>query len=85
MNFPENETAGGVVFRVSAEDEDEGRNGEVTYALFGHEAKQWFQIDSITGNLFKLLSISLYVEFCYYDSMHAICFNFVDPFKSIRY
>ena len=49
IEFPENETAGGVVFQVVAVDADEGVNGEVTYAIIGQEARQRFEIDSDSG------------------------------------
>ena len=37
------------MYQVVASDPDDGFNGEVTYSLFGHEAKRWFEIDSTTG------------------------------------
>ena len=49
IEFPENETAGGVVFQVVAVDSDEGVNGEVTYAIIGQEARQRFEIGSESG------------------------------------
>ncbi|XP_022108017.1 protocadherin Fat 1-like isoform X2 [Acanthaster planci] len=51
IEFPENETAGGVVFQVVANDADEGPNGDVTYSIIGHEARMRFEIDSHSGEI----------------------------------
>ncbi|XP_033631597.1 protocadherin Fat 1-like isoform X4 [Asterias rubens] len=57
IEFPENETAGGVVFQVVAVDADEGVNGEVTYAIIGQEARQRFEIDSDSGEIRTKVSL----------------------------
>ncbi|XP_038055589.1 protocadherin Fat 1-like isoform X3 [Patiria miniata] len=57
IEYPENETAGGVVFQVVASDADEGPNGQVTYAIIGHEARMRFEIDSQSGEIRTRVSL----------------------------
>jgi len=65
----ENQPVGVTVTTVSATDEDEGVNGDVTYSIVGEDANEMFAIDSQSG-LTPILCV------CYACNYNAIAANY---------